>query len=342
MKALRVLGIILGLISLQSTLLAGSKTDTIYFQGGSRIRGEVKSLVNDLLTLSTDEAGTINIEWTEVDSVHFSHMMRIVLENGDMAFGLILPAGVEKECIIWRSEGDPMQVALNRIVAISPIEERFIERLSGSVSSGFSYTKASEVMQINLNGSLQYLSKKNLIKLSYDGLITQDPVSGTHQRQNGGFSFYRRLAKKWFLTAQLMAESNSELQLDLRTSFGIGPGRKIIHTNSTDLHVMAGILTNREKSSELAQNNLEGIAEISYSVYIYKQPEVILDLRSNFMPSMTNPGRIRSETDSSLKWEIFSDFYLRWTFYYSFDSEPLGDGEKNDWAVTLLGFEYKL
>lgn len=330
------------LVSLSTSLLAGSKIDTVFFQNGSRIRGEVKSLVNDLLSLSTDEAGTIKIEWTEVDSVHFLHMMRIVLVNGDITFGLILPSGVDKECLIWPSEGDPIQLALNRIVAISPIKERFMERMSGSVSSGFSYTKASEVMQVNLNSSLRYLSKKNLLEMSYDGLVTKDPTSGTHQRQSGGFKYYRQLAKKWYISADLMAETNSELQLDLRTSFSLGVGRRIIHTNSTNLLVNSGILTNREKSSELSQNNLEAILALNYSVFIYQHPEVVFDLKTNAIPSLTNPGRLRSETSSTLKWEVFTDFFLRWTFYYSFDSEPLGEGEKSDWAVTLLGLEYKL
>jgi hypothetical protein len=53
--------------------------------------------------------------------------------------------------------------------------------------------------------------------------------------------------------------------------------------------------------------------------------------------------RVRSRIDSNLKWEVFKDFYLKWTFFYSYDSKPLSkDGEKSDWAVSLVGLEYKL
>jgi hypothetical protein len=52
---------------------------------------------------------------------------------------------------------------------------------------------------------------------------------------------------------------------------------------------------------------------------------------------------VRSRIDSNLKWEVFKDFYLKWTFFYSHVSKPLStDAEKNDWAVSLLGLEYKL
>ena len=342
MRGLQILNTIFWLMFIPATLMASSKIDTIYFQNGDRITGEVKSLENDLLRISTDDAGTFKIEWTKVDSVFIRNRMRILLDNGVIYYGILLPAGVVKSCMIWRSEGDPLLIALNRIIELSPIEEKFLNRMSGTISSGFSYTKASEVMTMNLNGSLRYLANKNLLETSYTGNVTSDPL-GTTQRQNGGFTFHRMLPKKWFLMAELLAESNSEQQLDLRTTFGLGGGNSIIRTNSSHFFIAAGILTNRELSAEITQNNIEGIVAAKYSVFIYDNPEVSFDISSNIIPSLNNLGRIRSETESSLKWEIFNDFFLKWTFYYSFDSEPLaGGGEKSDWALTLLGLEYKL
>jgi hypothetical protein len=323
--------------------MASSKIDTIYFQSGDRVTGEVKSLENDLLKLSTDDAGTVSIEWTKVDSVFVRNRMRILLMNGEILYGMLLPSGVAKSCMIWGSAGDPKLVALKNIIELSPIEEKFFNRLSGSISSGFSYTKASEVMTMNLNGSLIYLANKNRIETSYSGNVTSDPL-GTTQRQSGGLTFHRMLPKKWFLVSELLAESNSEQQLDIRTTFGLGAGNSIVRTNSSHFYVAAGILTNRELSEGATQNNIEGIVAANYSVFIYDDPEVSFDISSNIIPSINNPGRIRSETESNLKWEVFNDFYLKWSFYYSFDSKPLAGGgaEKSDWGITLLGLEYKL
>lgn len=342
MRGLRKINSIFWIMFLPATLMASSKIDTIYFQNGDRITGEVKSLENDLLRLSTNDAQTVTIEWTKLDSVFIRNRMRILLDNGAIFYGILLPSGEVKSCMIWRSDGDPLLVAMNRIIVLSPIEDKFINRLSGFISSGFSYTKASDVMQMNLNGSLKYLANKNLIETSYSGNVTRDPL-GTTQRQNGGISFYRMLPRKWFILSELLGESNSEQQLDLRTTFGLGAGNSIIRTNSSHFYAATGILANRELSQEITQNNIEGIVAVKYSVFIYDDPEVTFDIGSNIIPSINDPGRIRSETESNLKWEIFSDFYLKWTFYYSFDSKPLAGGaEKSDWALTLLGLEYKL
>jgi len=331
------------LLMLPACLSASGKTDTIYFQNGDRNTGEVKSLLNDLLTLSTDDAGTIKIEWTKVDSVHIINRMRILLTDGKILYGILLPAGVAKSCMIWSSAGEPVQVTLTSIVELSPIEEKFRERLNGTVSSGFSYTKASDVMQLNFNGTLKYLAKKNLIEISYDGIVTKEPTKGTTQRQKGGISLLRVMPKKWFFATQLMAESNSELQLDLRTTIGAGIGNSIVRNQRTHFYVVAGILGNRELSQENKRNNIEGLLGIDYSVFIYENPEVSFHVSSDVIPSLSDLGRIRSNTESNLKWEIFNDFYLKWSFYYSFDSRPLTNGaEKSDWAITMLGLEYKL
>ena len=198
-------------------------------------------------------------------------------------------------------------------------------------------------MQMNLNGSVQYTAEKNYFELFYDGIFTRELESDNSQRQNGGVTFLRILPRKWFLLSQLSAENSSEQQLDLRTNFGVGGGNSLIRTNSTYFYIAGGIQANRELSMGTSQYNLEGMITSNYSVFIFDSPEVSFNLNAKLMPSLNDLGRIRTQFDSNLKWEMFSDFYLKWTFFYSFDSRPLSEtAEKSDWAITLLGLEYNL
>jgi len=344
MRMLRILGPMCVMALLfASNASAGSKIDTIYFQNGDRITGEVKSLENNQLKLSTDDAKTINVEWSKVDSVIILNNMRIVLEDGTIMYGKILTAGEAGKCYIWSSEGDPVLLELIRIVSLSLLEDRFFKRLKGTLSSGFSYVKASRVTQLNFGGTVDYQTQNNRVNLSYDGIFTQDPNTGYKQNQSGGATFYRFLPKNWFLVSALNLESNTELQLDLRTSLGLGGGNSLVNTNSTRLLIALGVQATRELSTGGTQNNMEGLLTANYAVFIYDNPDVSFNLTTKLIPSLSNLGRVRFDIDSNLKWEIFSDFYLKWTFFYNFDSQPLTEGaEKNDWAVTLLGVEYKL
>ncbi len=326
-----------------SSNLQAAKIDTIYFQSGDRITAEVKQLENNQLKLSTDDVSTVYVEWDKIDSVKILNTQRIVMDDGQILYGKILPAGEAGKCFIWSSLGDPHLYALVHIISLAPLKDKFLNRLSGSVSSGFSYVKATQVTQMNFDGSIKYLAEKNQLELSYSGLFSQDPTKGYSQNQTGGASVIRLLPNKWFLLSQLTLESNSEMNLDLRTSITAAAGYSFLRSNRSYLYTALGILGNRELSQDSAQNNLEADLTAMYSVFIFDDPEVSFDLTVELIPSLSTPGRFRTNIDSSLKWEIFDDFYLKWTFWHNHDSKPLSTtAEKNDWAVTLIGIEYKL
>ena len=322
---------------------SAGKIDTIYFQNGDRITAEVKSLENNKLKLSTDDAGTISVEWTQVDSVKILNNMRIVLDNGQILFGKLLTAGETGKCYIWSSAQVPILMELNRIVSLTPMEDRLLERFSGTLSSGFSYVKATRIMQLNLDGSVKDTSERNFLDLSYHGLFSQDPGSGNTQNQSGGLTFLRLYPKNWFFLNELNLESNSEMDLDLRTSLILGAGKAFIRTNFSNFYSALGLQGNRELSQGDGQFNLEGVLRAVYSVFIFENPEVSFSFTGDLIPSLSDFGRVRSQIDSSLKWEVFNDLFLKWTFYYSFDSRPISEtAQKSDWAITLLGVEYKL
>jgi hypothetical protein len=338
-KGTILVGTLLSLLPLQ---IVAQKIDTIYFQNGDRITAEVKSLENNRLRLSTNDAGTIYLEWNKVDSVKILSTMRILLSNGTILYGTLMPSGQQKGCYIWQRDGSPRLVQLQEIVQMSMLENLFLSRFKGTLSTGFSYTKASDLTQFNFNGSVKYTANKNQLDFSYDGIFTNDSAKYT-QRQSGGVIFRRLLPRRYFLLSSLLGESNSEQELDLRTSAGIGLGNSLVFTNSSHLFIAVGILGNREWSNEIVQFNLEGKVTINYSVFIYDSPEVSFDIRGELIPSINDLGRVRAQIDSNLRWEIFHDFFLKWNFYFSYDSSPLSEtASKYDWALSLLGLEYKL
>ena len=323
--------------------IQAQKIDTIYFQNGDRVTAEVKSLENNKLKLSTSDAGTVYVEWSKIDSVKILNNMRIVLDDGKIMYGKILTAGEAGKCYIWSSLEEPVLMELVHIVLLAPLEDKILNRLSGTLSSGFSYVKSTQIMNTNFDGSVKYQAEKNQLELSYSGLFSKDSASDYSQNQHGAATAIRMLPKNWFLISMLSLESNSELDLDIRTSLTLGGGNAFIRNNTSVLYAALGLQGNREVSLGDAQFNLEGVLTTQYTVFIYDDPEVSFSLTGDLIPSLTTLGRVRTKIDSNLKWEVFNDFFLKWTFYYNFDSQPLSEtAERNDWAVTLIGVEYKL
>jgi len=339
-KIIPILSVLLLLIA--ENVWASSKIDTIYLQHGDRITGEVKSLENNYLKLSTDDLSTIHIQWNNIDSVKILNNMRIVFDDGQIVYGKLMPSGEDGSCYIWSNIGEPRLTLLSDIVQLSPIEEKFIDRLNGSLSTGGSYTKANDILQLNLNAAVTYLAEMNQYEISYDGNLTLQDTLDASERQSGGLTFRRLLPRNWFLVSELGLETNSEQNLDLRTSASFGGGNNLVSTNRSVLRIGTGLQGSRELSQDATQNSIEALIAAGYSMFVYDSPKITFNFNTKLAPSLSDLGRIRVDIDSNLSWEIFHDFYLKWTFYYSFDSKPLSEtAAKNDWSVTLLGIEYK-
>ena len=57
--------------------------------------------------------------------------------------------------------------------------------------------------------------------------------------------------------------------------------------------------------------------------------------------SLSQKGRIRSDGDINLNWELISDFYLDFQFYYNFDNESPATGKPNTDYGIVAGITYK-
>jgi hypothetical protein len=163
----------------------------------------------------------------------------------------------------------------------------------------------------------------------------------TTQRQTGGATFNRILPKNWSVLGKLLAESNSEFQLDVRTSVITAGSYNFIRSNSQILQAGLGLSVNREFSGDLTQNNIEGLVGLGYSLFIIDSPEVTYNFAGYLFPGLNRIGRVRSEINTDLKWEMFNDFFLKGSLFFSFDNKPLsGVDTHTDWG-TSLGVEYK-
>src|SRR6185436_15259639 len=80
------------LLSFGSALHAhAAKTDVVVLKNGDRITGEVKTLEQGRLKYSTDNAGTIYIEWEDIASLTASRIFEVETIDGDIFHGSIEP-----------------------------------------------------------------------------------------------------------------------------------------------------------------------------------------------------------------------------------------------------------
>jgi hypothetical protein len=318
---------------------AGTKTDTVYFKNGNKLTCEVKRLYANLLHVSTSDAGNIDIKWDKIDSLYIKQYMVIILEDGERILGTFIPGDTTGNDGIAGVFGIKFIPHLS-IIQMYQYKKIFWKRMSGRLSTGASYVKATGVGAVEFDGKLKYSTEQNIIDSKYNAYWSRYKKEDISQRHNVSLNYYRILRNRYFYTALVSLEKNSELGLDLRSNVGLGYGNNIIFNNKSLGFAAAGIQINNERGQDSTQNNAEGIFVLSYSLFILSSPKISFDFSFELSQNLKDIERTRLAINSNLKWEIISDFYIKYNFYYAFDSKPLSEtASKKDWS-TSIGIEF--
>lgn len=127
------------ILALASTAALGApKTDIVVFHNGDRLTGEVKGLDRGQLSLNTDAAGTVSIEWARLVSVDSRQILQIELTSGMRYTGQAAAAsGPGKLRLTPQDGGEAREFAFADVVRMDPIDQGSLwNRLDGYLTAG--------------------------------------------------------------------------------------------------------------------------------------------------------------------------------------------------------------
>jgi putative salt-induced outer membrane protein YdiY len=314
----------------------GKKEDLVILKNGDKITGEIKELSLGKLKYSTDDMGTIYIEWDKIKALQSKNYYELERKDGIRWFGAIDTDTIQNKILVV-IDTLVFPLELLSIVGIVRIKGRFWARVDASTDFGFSYTKASTVAQLNFAGDISYRGRLYFTKFSLSSILTSQEEKEDTKFNQSSIELTRFFENNWIAGTQIKLEQNTELGLDLRTTIGGGVGRYIIKSNFSQLGSLVGILFNREKETNKGGSdlNLEGLLTVMFKQYRFDDPELDLTSNLSLFPSLAPFGRFRLDFETKLKWEIFKDFFWKLTFYDKLNSEPPEGASKNDWSVIL-------
>lgn len=321
---------------------AREKTDIVFLDNGDRVTGEIKQLNRGILQLSTNDIGTINIEWEDVDSLSSVYQFRVEDNSGIKYFGAIFLTRAGELQVI---QGGQVEEALHaNVVTITPLEASFWQQLDGSISIGYSYTKSNSLSQLTSDIYVIRRTEIRLWSLDISSMTTTQTDQPTQQREDATLSYSRLFDGPLFAIASTSAQKNDELGLDLRVLLSAGVGINLIQSNHNDLMTSLGLSVNREWSVDVSDDgyNLEAFVSGRHSVFRYDYPKTDVTSEITVYPGLTTWGRVRAELDISASREIVKDFTFVLSFYDSYDNEPPdASSDKNDYGlVTSIGWTF--
>jgi Protein of unknown function, DUF481 len=318
------------------------RTDIVTLNNGDRVTGEVSSLDRGRLEYKTDDQGTLYIEWDKVATVTAAGQFEVGTSDGRRFVGS-LRTDPNRTLVVVEAVG-VVSLPMTEVTDIVQIGGGFWRRLDGSVDVGFSYTRSSDIAQLNANTNVVY--RRPSFEARMTGSATATQTSDEEGRDDRGtlqFSYLRYRGARWFVGGAAGVETNESLGIKLRSQVSAAIGQRLVNSNRAQLWLGGGLAFNNEQGVDTsATENLEAIMTFRTSYYAYDFPKTNLDLALQYFPSLSDFGRQRLQFDASARREIWKDVTLSINVFDTFDSEPPSeDADQNDVGVVLsFGFTF--
>jgi len=317
---------------------AFAQTDTVTMVTGEKIVGEIKNVQKDVITISTSYSDAdFKIEWDKVAAVDSTRQFLIETFDGRRVSGS-LTTDVAKKAV----QVGTVAIALADVSVIQPIERSFWSRFETGADFGYSMTQANDATQLTLGGNLLYRDENVVDTLLGNVFKSTQSNAPETQRWNLGNDFRYLFGDRWYANTGQDFLNSDEQSLDLRTTIGAGGGRYLLRSASQYLAVGGGLAWTREDYKDPAIATKDS-AEAYIGTEFMTEKLKVTDLvtRLNYYPSLTIDDRYRINYTFDLDFNLPGDWYLRFSLFENYDSQPPASLSNNDYGLsTSFGFKF--
>ena len=334
------------------TLSTNVFADQLSLKNGDRLTGTIVKSDKDNLSIKTEFAGEVKVQWEAVEAISSSQPLFITLKDGQTVAGIVATTDAKIE--VQTAEAGKVTITKSAIQLIRSKEEQAAfqaetDRLchpklsdfwSGLVDAGFSATRGNAATTIfNLGMQAARTTPRDRLGVYAASILAKnkdkatDETVTTAKAIRAGLRYDFNLSEKLFAFALSDLEHDKFQELDLRLVIGGGLGFHAKKTERTRLDLFAGGSLNQEYfSTGMSRKSGEVLLgeEISHKL----SKSTSLAERLVFYPNLSELGEYRTTFDLSavtrlsnlLSWQVtLSDRYL---------SNPIPGIKKNDLLFT--------
>ena len=305
----------------------------VKLRDGSVVIGTILGLKDsEDLIVDTEYMDEVVIEWEAIESIRGTQVIEVELFNGERLFGEIVLDDKGLSII-----GDETTVTLppDRIFAIAEVNESFWEGLDVYTDVGMNLVRGNnEVTQLSLGAGVGYDGRNFETSVDATTIINEQTEGQDLRRATLAGTYTYRLPRNWQASGLLQFESDDQQGLNLRTLYGGAIGNRVYNQRRMRLDLFSGLVLNSEQFvGESRTESLEGLLGAGYR--LRGRWGVDIDATLAILPSLTESGRVRTQFDGSLSFDLFSDLDFKLTVYDRYDSDPPAGNETNDTGFTM-------
>ncbi|QNI33734.1 DUF481 domain-containing protein [Alloacidobacterium dinghuense] len=320
------------LFILTAPLFARDKTDVLVMKNGDRMTCEVKGLDAGVLYVSFDYIdGTTSVDWSKVARLESTQLFVVRTEAGDSYTGTLKtpespadrPAKIE---VVEIPAPETAVVDRAQVVQMVATSDRFWERFNGEVSFGVIYSKGNESTQFSLGSQVNYVRERWTIASNYSSNLSSSTGVTTSTRNSLNLYAGHLLPKEnWFYAGIGDFLQSSEQQITLQSTVGGGIGRYVKNTNRSHIALLGGAAwQNTTYGQTISAGTKQSIATalIYADAKFFRFSKTSLDINGVLLPALSDPGRVRFNTNASYYVKILGNLTWNASFYGNWDNRP--------------------
>ncbi len=336
---------LLFLAFIATPILSISQNDTLITKDHTRLYGEIKEMERGVLTFKTSYSeNDFEIEWLEISQVISTRNFRITLNSGERLFGKIQKDTTTQKVRISDYINGIISTDIKNVVYLKQVDEgKIFDIMNLSMDFGYSFTKTNNLHQLNGNIHADYYRNKWGIAGNFNVIRNIQDNAPSTKRTTGMLDFKYFMKNDFFSSAIADYYSNTEQQLNLRSTYNLSIGQYLIHSNKVYFNYSFGIAYTIEDYVENTSNpgylnSVEGTIKLEYNMFDMGDLNMFTNV--TVYPSFSERGRVRMIAKLTAKYDLPRDFYIKGTFDYNIDNKPIEGANAEDYVYTVgIGWE---
>lgn len=322
-----------------------ASADEVLISDGSRLIGELVRHDTEVLKLKTSFAGTLEIDWAEVEEVILSEPGTVLLADDQTLEIKALSREGDQFVLYPVASEAPVYVEGSQVKAFEPESWELGEgrKRTGRVNLAIEDERGnSESRDYDLD--LEFHNRWYKNHLTVLGQLEYDTTRGLTSTDN--WTFFANLdhtyTGKWYYSGALLLRQDAFKDLKLRTSVGPALGYRFYDTKQLKLRTEVGVYYMEDDFYTQVDESFWGPGwYLEYEQMVWKR-RLQLYYRHLGTAAANESGKYIWRSWTGVRAPIFGGFNLSAEYEIDYDSEPAVEVKTTDTTFKLkLGYEWK-
>jgi putative salt-induced outer membrane protein YdiY len=298
-------------------MACAASADTVVLKNGDHLTGTVETSDGKNVSLKTDFAGEIQIQWSAIAEIKTDKPIFVVMPDKSTVSGIVTTEG--SNIVVHPVSGPPVQLAVSQVTVVRGEEQQtayekslhpgILEAWKGGINLGFALARGnSETTNLTTGFTADRKTMNDEITAYFTSLYSTNDKTGGGTIANsivGGIKYDRNITKRVFVFGS-GDFTHDELQfLDVRAIYSGGLGYHLINNPNTTLDVLAGVNYTHESysagnaiGSVAVSRNLAGVTVGESGMHKFGKSTTATEV-FYFYPDLSNTGQYRFSFDAA-------------------------------------------